>query len=289
MVSFKRLNECVLDEAVEAWNEGFAGYFLDMTMSPEAFLNRLTLEGLSPALSFAAYDDGRPAGIVLNGIREIQGIRVAWNGGTGVVPEYRGKGISRALMDHALQIYREERVQLSTLEALSPNERAIRLYKSKGYDTVDRILYMGYDQALPKLDGVETDEYLYRHGTPQDIKAYEALMPWQSQWANFRRDGEALLVHEKGHVIAYALFKRTYDADGENNGISVGQVRILEQRADQERLLRSLLSKILQPERVSFKRTFPVLASNREVLHNLKALGFEEKLSQVWMSLALQP
>lgn len=289
MISFKRLNECVLDEAVEAWNEGFAGYFLDMTMSPEAFLNRLTMEGLSPALSFVVYAEGRPAGIVLNGIREIQGIRVAWNGGTGVVPEYRGKGISRTLMDHALQIYREESVQLSTLEALSPNERAIRLYKSKGYETVDRILYMGCDQALLKLDGVEAAEYTYRHGTPQDIKAYEALMPWQSQWANFRRDGEALLVHEKEHVIAYALFKRIYDADGENNGISVGQVRILEQRADQERLLQSLLSKILQPERTSFKRTFPVLASDKQLLHSLKSLGFEEKLSQVWMSLALQP
>lgn len=287
MVSFKRLNECKLDEVVQVWNEGFTGYFFDATMTVEMFLNRLVLEGLSPTLSIAAYQGDRPVGIVLNGIRHIQGSKIAWNGGTGVIEEYRGKGISRALMDHTLQLYRDEHVQLASLEAISENEKAIRLYKRKGYETVDHILYMSTDRTLPELIDAGGADYAYHHGTPHDVKEYAAIIPWQSQWENFRRDGETVLVHENERLIGYALFRRTYNADGVNNGVTVAQVQVLENREDQNQLLRFLLSKTLHPERVSYKRTLPVLASNPLLLQTLQTLGFEQTLSQVWMTQTL--
>lgn len=286
MISFKRLNECKLDEVVQAWNEGFAGYFFDASMTVDMFLNRLVLEGLSPLLSIVAYDGDRPVGIVLSGIRQIRDCKMAWNGGTGVIEEYRGKGVSRALLDHALQLYREENVQLASLEAISKNERAIRLYKGAGYETVDHILYLSADHALPTLIDADGADYAYRHGTPHDVKEYAALIPWQSQWENFRRDGETLLVHENGHLIAFALFKRTYHANGVNSGVTVAQIEILEERADQGRLLRFLLANTLNPERSSYKRSMPVLSSNRLLLQTLQALGFKETLSQVWMTRA---
>lgn len=287
MISFKRLNECKLNEVVQAWNEGFAGYFFDATMTVGMFLNRLVLEELSPTLSIVAYDSDRPVGILLNGIRHIQGRKIAWNGGTGVIEEYRGKGVSRELLDHALQLYHDENVQLASLEAISGNERAIRLYKGKGYEIVDHILYMNTDQTLPTLVDAGRADYAYLHSTPHDIKDQVALIPWQLQWENFRRDGETLLVHENGRLIAYALFKRTYHANGVNSGVVVAQVRVLEKREDQEQLLHFLLSKTLHPERSSYTRSMPVLASDRLLLPTLRALGFEETLSQVWMTRAL--
>lgn len=284
MVSFKRMNECQLDEVVQVWNEGFKGYFFDATMTVEMFLNRLVLEELSPTLSFVAYQDQRPVGIVLNGIREIEGRKIAWNGGTAVVEAYRGAGVSGKLMDYALQVYREEQVELAMLEAISENERAIRLYKGKGYNTIDNILYLSSDQVLQELIAAGKREYSCQHGTAQDVKKYAALIPWQSQWGNFRRDGETLLVHEDGRLIAYALFKRTYNADGIPNGVTVAQVQVLEERGDRQQLLSFLLSKTLYPERESFKRTMPVLASDSEWVQTLQNLGFKQTLSQVWMT-----
>ena len=32
-----------------------------------------------------------PIGFVLQGIREVDGQKIAWNGGTGIIPKYRGK------------------------------------------------------------------------------------------------------------------------------------------------------------------------------------------------------
>lgn len=289
MVSFKRMNECKLDEVVQVWNEGFKGYFFDATMTVEMFLNRLVLEELSPTLSFVAYQDQRPVGIVLNGIREVEGRKIAWNGGTAVVEACRGTGVSGKLMDYALQLYREEGVQLAMLEAISENERAIRLYKGKGYDKNDTILYLSTDQVLPELIEAGKADYSFHHGTAQDVKKHATLIPWQSQWGNFRRDGETLLVHEDGRLIAYALFKRTYNADGNHIGVTVAQVQVLEERGDRQQLLSFLLSKTLYPERESFKRTMPVLASHLEWVHTLQSLGFKQTLSQVWMTQELGP
>ena len=36
----RRLNTCTFDEAVQIWNEGFKGYFVDMTVSLDAYLRR---------------------------------------------------------------------------------------------------------------------------------------------------------------------------------------------------------------------------------------------------------
>ena len=284
MLTFKRLNECRLDEAVQIWNESFAGYFFDMTMTVDAFISRLVLEELSSSLSFVAYQDDRPAGILLNGIRSIQGNKVAWNGGTGVIEAFRGTGVSRALVEHALLMYREQSVQLATLEAIGENEKANRLYKGQGYETVDRIVYWSHGDVLSSLSEADGATYAYEHGAPQDVSEYAFLIPWQSQWANFRRDGETVLVREDGRAIAYALFKRTVDADGRNNGVTVGQVRVLEERGDRDQLIRFLLAKTLRPERTSYKRTVPALASDVHLVRALRQLGFKQTLSQVWMT-----
>ena len=56
MITCKRLSQCTLQDALIAWNKGFEGYDFDMTLTLEAFLNRLVFENLSPALSIVAFD-----------------------------------------------------------------------------------------------------------------------------------------------------------------------------------------------------------------------------------------
>jgi ribosomal-protein-alanine N-acetyltransferase len=67
-----------------------------------------------------------------------------------VHPEYRRKGVASSLMDHALDMLRENGCKVVTLEVGINNRAAQNLYKSKGF-TVDRILHNYYkngDDAL---------------------------------------------------------------------------------------------------------------------------------------------
>jgi hypothetical protein len=53
------------------------------------FIARIAKENLSISKSIVAYDEKKPVGILLNGIQEVNGVKIAWNGGTAVVLEYR--------------------------------------------------------------------------------------------------------------------------------------------------------------------------------------------------------
>jgi ribosomal protein S18 acetylase RimI-like enzyme len=146
MNSIQPLSRCTWDQTVELWNQGFQGYPVDISSRVDSLLKRMVQLELSPEWSLTVWSDGKPIGFVLNGIRSIQGKRIAWNGGMGVVPRWRGKGIGKRLMEAALELYRKEQVELATLEAISSNYRSISLYEKMGYYIVDQLGVFQSDQ-----------------------------------------------------------------------------------------------------------------------------------------------
>jgi GNAT superfamily N-acetyltransferase len=286
MFEIKRLNEISLDEAVEIWNQGFEGYFSDITMNVDSFTTRLVNEEMSAKLSIVGYIDGKPAGIVLNGIRMINGKKVAWNGGTGVPVKFRGTGIGKQLMQATFDIYKEEGVELATLEAMSQNERAIKLYESIGYQVMDRLVFL---QKAGKLsqDVFKTEkQFQFTKGIALDARSIEILnnnVPWQTQWQSLRKDGELAVVSDGEEEIAYFLYKRGYRANGDLGGITLYQANVNPKHHNLEDAIRYGLKKVFEPEVDCTRMTFNFPNSNKEVINILKEEGFESKLEQVYM------
>jgi hypothetical protein len=84
-MNIRTLDEVPLKTALQVWNEGFEGYYVNLQMNYSAFLGRLHQEDLSAEESIVLYDGERPIGLTLNGIRMVAGQKVAWNGGTAIV------------------------------------------------------------------------------------------------------------------------------------------------------------------------------------------------------------
>ena len=72
-------------------------------------------------------------GFIINAIDKRNGILTAFNTGTGVIPEYRGKRIVKSIYAHAIGELRQQGVEKSTLEVITKNDIAIRSYKSIGF------------------------------------------------------------------------------------------------------------------------------------------------------------
>jgi ribosomal protein S18 acetylase RimI-like enzyme len=289
MLTIKRLSECTFEEATKAWNRGFEGYYFDAAATVERFTHRLGMEGLSPALSVVGFIDGEPVGLVLSGVRTIDGKKVAWNGGTGVATEYRRQGVGRKLMEAALSLYREEGIDLATLEAFTQNEKAIALYQQLGYEIVDRLLFLQYGEASEVNPFTADRELPYRHhrGIPQDVRGlsyYHSMAPWQTQWAGIR-DGEAVLVQdEQGETVGYALSKRTFDESGKLTSIVLFQCAAHPEREDGEAIVRYALSQVFAPFDLACRRTtFNFPAANEQVVSILQQAGFQPSTEQVNM------
>lgn len=287
MITIKRLTECTIEQGVLAWNRGFEGYFFDATTTPERFVTRMAMEGLSPDLSIVAFDGDEPIGIVKSGVRNINGQKVSWNGGTGVAKNYRSKGIGKLLIEKSLSIYKEEGVEIATLEAISQNEAAIRLYERFGYEITDHLEMLSLNGSsnkkvhqMPKYEVIKT--------IPQEvgeISFYKAMNPWQTHWRS-ARDSEAMIaLDECGEIIGYAYFKRVFNDDYKHIATSVFQCEANPLRQDAKEIIEFLLSCIYFDFSDDIRRTVLNVPTNLSKLtyQVLKDIGFETTVQQVYM------
>ncbi|WP_223700441.1 GNAT family N-acetyltransferase [Sutcliffiella deserti] len=284
MFIIKKLYECKLEEAVEAWNKGFEGYFFDATMDVDRFTARLGHENLSPSLSIIAFDKEKPIGILLSGMKQINGKKVAWNGGTGVAKPYRQKGVGKLLIEAAIKIYEETDVDISTLEAITENMKAISLYEKMGYEVVDEVVHLRKDD-VPEFYGTLDYQAVFTSVLDaQYFPIYKSDTPWQSQWFAMK-EGQALqLLNDRGETVAYGLFKREYEEDGTLKSVVVTHCFINESKGNPEFLIDSLFSFLFPPAATSYSCTVAFfLLSNTKVYHYLLDKGFIRRVNQVWM------
>ncbi|NDI34474.1 GNAT family N-acetyltransferase [Chengkuizengella sediminis] len=288
MITFKRLSECSLEDALHAWNSGFTGYYLDVQLTMESFLKRLVTEQTSPHLSIIAYDDDTPIGIVLNGIRIIDGKKVAWNGGIAVVPSHRGLGIGKRLITEKLAIYENEGVKISTLEVIKENEKAIRLYKRFGFVTVDRLqFYTHHDSFDSTPFQCDSTKYEMKKTIPrevQNLSFYKNMLPWQTQW-NSVKEGEVFIaLDQHNEPIGYSIYKRNFNEKGDHISTVLYQCEVSPEREDYKEIAACLLTHIYSPFDHKMQRLTMNLSVNNEVVISLlNEAGFKKRLEQVYM------
>jgi ribosomal protein S18 acetylase RimI-like enzyme len=281
MIMIKRLSKCTFEEATELWNQGFSGYAVNFTMSVNALISRFGLEGLDPTLSVAAFVDGEPAGIVISGSKHIDGKRVAWNGGTGVAPTFRGQGIGRVLMEAAMDVYREESVDIATLEVLVDNVSAVKLYQRMGYEICGHLFTLRREGAFEEIPVhmPASGTYHIRYGAPSDVKGLaftNKQVPWSSMWQNLI-DGQSLFVHdEDGEVVGYALFKRRIgDGSGRREMIGLFQCEVKPGHHAAEEIVRYALAHVFAPHEFDGLRTAgDYTVENELVVRVLQEMGF---------------
>lgn len=295
MISFIPMSKLSPEQLVTLWNRGFEGYFSNMTLTVDRYIARAASEGLSLEHSIAAYDGDEPVGFVMNGFRTIEGKKVAWNGGTGISPAYRGQGIGKLLMQQNVHLYRGQAVDIALLEAMSQNEPAIKLYTSTGYRITERLVGLQQTGSLQDVlvqPEADAERYSISKVLPIEVRQlpyYRQMAAWQTQWGSLR-DGECLLVSERGgsaaERIGYALFRRSYDAEGNLASIVLYQCEAAPDRTDAEAIMLAALMQLYMPEHSTCRRmTINIRDGNGTLIELLERLGFTRFMEQVHMEL----
>ena len=290
MIEIKHLDSCSFQTAVEIWNRGFQGYAVDLTQTLDSLLARIISHGISPADSLVAFDANEPVGFLLNALRVSGDSRLAWNGGTGIVPEMRGKGIGKRLVEAAIDLYTRNSVDRATLEALTTNESAIKLYSSCGYEVVDELTFLQRDD--PVDDWVTTspfESYKAVEVAPAvigQLSFYYKLSPYQALWESVALAcGEAVLIHDTiGTPVGYALFKRKFTGEGKLESIELFQCEVAPSRVDAGEIVLFMLQNVFGAASGKFRRrTFNLRKSNQLVVDVLRGAGFTTFIEQVHM------
>ncbi|MDF2856836.1 MAG: Acetyltransferase, partial [Neobacillus sp.] len=261
---------------------------VDVAMTLETFMGKIVKENLSITRSIVAYDKNKPVGILLNGIQEMNGVKIAWNGGTAVIPEYRKKGVGKFLVETADKIYRAEGVEVATLEAISENTPAIELYKKMGYEIADSLLWMNHNQELAFEE--TPHHFSYKKGCAHDVLSLDiyntAIKPWQTEWFNIK-DAELLTLSDPADNknVGYFLYRRILDKSGQQLGTVLYQGMAVHDRDDQKQIILTGLKQVFHPIEAQHKRiTVNIPLKNIVLVDSLKEIGFTVSTKQVFMT-----
>src|SRR5215216_4987635 len=129
MIFYRLLSARDLPSLYDCFLEAFSDYEVDMQMSREQFEQRIARDGVELEISAGAFDDGKMIGFYMNGVGLWQGKQTAYDAGTGVIPEYRGRGVAKDLFAFVVERLREVSVSQYLLEVLTSNDRAVSLYR----------------------------------------------------------------------------------------------------------------------------------------------------------------
>jgi ribosomal protein S18 acetylase RimI-like enzyme len=302
-----RLSQCTFEQALELKKRGFDGYHEEMAVHypgfirPPAstgepvpgeldrFLDGFGTQGIRPELSIVGYADDMPVGFVFIAVKQAEGKKLGWNGGTGVYSDFRGRGIAKAMMLEANKVIREQEIDRAILEVVVKNEHAVTAYQKGGFQIADKLVGMTHAGSDLDFGGGTASDYGLRleYGQPSDVAElsfYRDKAAWWCMWHNMKQ-GESLLAYDReGHAVGYALFHRSYTESGELGSITLRQCEVSEQYEDRDSLFRLLLAEVYGKFNTACTyRTVDLSMSNPIVIALHETVGFITNYEQYLM------
>lgn len=282
-IQYKFLSGIELPTLFATNQAAFSDYLVPMNLTKEQFRNHLVQNAVDLSMSVGAFEGERLVGYTLNGFGKWNEVQTAYDAGTGVIPEFRKRGIGTAMFEFMLPTLKLMGTKQILLEVLSNNDKAISLYGRLGFvKTRDLSFYEQSEILKPKKD----ERFLVKQVEKPDWDSLEEFWDvktsWQFSTESFKRSmakkkvlgafvddeciGYSAVFTESGSIPQLAV-KREY----RRNGIAA-------------RLVAEMQKQIAPDKKLRFSNV-------DESLEDLSAftdsLGFKKTLSQFEMILNL--
>ncbi len=149
-MEIKSLKEIRFEIIYNAFSQAFEDY--EIKLNQEQLQKMLKRRGFSPELSFALFEDGEIASFTLNGIGYFNGIKTAYDTGTGTIKEFRGKKLVNEIFNYSIPFLKKNDISQYLLEVLQHNSKAISVYEKLGFQISREFNYF-----VKKIDEINTE------------------------------------------------------------------------------------------------------------------------------------
>lgn len=213
MTAFKSLNKTSFDDIYLAFKEAFKDY--EMQLNKDELQLMLKRRGFVPDLSFGAFEKDRLVAFTFNGIGTYQGLKTAYDTGTGTLEEYRGQGLATRVFEYSMPYLKKAGIQQYLLEVLQHNPKAISVYEKLGFKISREFNYFVQEQEKADLKTKPLDPSYQIQPVVIDndlsIAAFWDFTPsWQNDFdAINRKAGDFKMVgaYHKNRLIAYCILE----------------------------------------------------------------------------------
>jgi ribosomal protein S18 acetylase RimI-like enzyme len=184
-------------------------------MTKEHFVINLNQTGADLDASSGAFAGDKMVGFIINGIRRFEGALTAYDVGTAMVREYRGKGLSKRLFSVAEEKTLKLGVKQYLLEVICDNEPAYNAYLKTGFKVTREFECFkagSVNAKTEKRNDIKIEPALFEECAPLAPSMLEYKTSWQNTLdaAGAIKDTLACFVARSGKgLVGYAIFQKT--------------------------------------------------------------------------------
>ncbi|MUP45483.1 GNAT family N-acetyltransferase [Gramella sp. BOM4] len=281
-MEFKTLKEVSIQELAGTFNEAFSDYLVPLQLTKEQLQNKLIADGIKPEHSAGAFQDEKLIGFILHGIGAYNNRLTAYNGGTGVIPDFRGNRITSQLYEFILPELRKKGIEQSVLEVITTNHKALKVYETIGFKTERELICFKAENI--NTAGSLSDSFKFiepRKINYEELSKFSDWTPtWQNSWESIKRSENNLKLiqlEKNSNVVGYLIF------NPENARIINFSIK---QPYRRQGLMKFLFSEV--SKRVENKMSLlNIDARATETINFLSGVGFKESIRQYEMMLKL--
>jgi len=166
----------------DAFQSAFAEY--DVKIDTEQLIKMLKRRGFCKELSFGISHGDMIVSFIFNGIGSYNGVKTAYDSGTGTLKEYRGKGLSKQIFTESLPTLQQNGIERYLLEVLQHNSAAVNLYKSSGFEISREFnCYLCDDLSKLTIKQINHD-FLITDIDFRDIEEFVSHFDFNPSWQN---------------------------------------------------------------------------------------------------------
>lgn len=187
MLSYKfdSLKNVSLKSIFETFSDAFSDYVVPFDLTYDQFEGMMKRRGMQLEHSIGAFDKDKLIGFTLNSIRQWNNKLTAYDVGTGVIKEYRSKGVGKRLFEKILPALRQNGVSTYLLEIIQNNDKAVKLYKKLGFNIQrEYICYVFQKSVLDKQRLRVYPNFKIEITEKPDWDKYKSFWDFSPSWQN---------------------------------------------------------------------------------------------------------